>query len=482
MLALAGFLTILVFLVATMSRKVSVLVALVLIPAVAALAVGAGGELGDIVLEGMQKTAPTGILLLFAILYFSLMLDLGLFDPLVSVILRYVGTNPIRISVGTAVLTSLIALDGDGSSTYLIVCAAMLPVYLAVGMSRLSLAAVAALPVGFMNILPWGGPTGRAVAALQTDVTEIFNPLIASMAGAAIWVIIAAYLIGRGEKRRIERERASGVVEAAAGTVDVAVEATTMEAGGATHGQGSVREGPSIDTATNSFSEGQTSTAPPGQHGTARLGRSHWGFTLFNALLTLTLVVTLVAEVLPPAVIFLIGFAVALIVNIPKWDDQAEVLERHGGAVIMVVGLIFAAGSFAGILMGTGMVEGMADVLASAIPDGAGGILPLLVALTSMPLSIVLPPDAYYFGVLPILAETYASMGGDPNVIGRAALMGHTTTGSPLSPLNASTFVLLSSTGVDLLKHQKNLFKWAYMSTLVMTAIAVATGAIVITL
>jgi CitMHS family citrate-Mg2+:H+ or citrate-Ca2+:H+ symporter len=148
----------------------------------------------------------------------------------------------------------------------------------------------------------------------------------------------------------------------------------------------------------------------------------------------------------------------------------------------MVVSMIFAAGAFAGVLVGSGMVAAMAEVLSQSVPESAAGLLPLIVALTAMPLSMVLPPDAYYFGLLPVLASTYASFGGIPEVIGRAALLGHTTTGSPISPLNPSTFVLLSASGVDLIHHQRFVFFWAYGSTIVMTLIALATGAIVLRL
>jgi CitMHS family citrate-Mg2+:H+ or citrate-Ca2+:H+ symporter len=464
MLALFGLVTIVLFLIGTISRKISVLAALVLIPVITALMAGAGGEIGEYMLAGMQKTAPVGILLLFAILYFSLMLDVGLFDPLVKVILKVVGHDPVKISVGTAVLTTLIALDGDGSSTYLIVCAAMLPVYLKVGMSRLSLAAVAALPVGYMNILPWGGPTARAVAALQSDVTTIFNPMIVPMIACAIWVIAASVLIGLGERRRINKALHTSRTEV--------TQLVGSSVGAAGHAAGADQT-PNRATGVDDADEAETAV---------RIGRPHWAFKVFNALLTITLIVVLVAELMPPAVIFAVGFVLALVVNVPKWKVQQELFARHGAPVIMVVTLIFAAGSFAGILLGSGMVGAMAEVLGAAIPRELGGLLPVIVGLASMPLSLVLPPDAFYFGMLPVLAETYASMGGDPAVIGRAALLGHTTTGSPLSPLNASTFVLLSATGIDLIRHQKNLFKWAFGSTVVMTAAALLTGAITWTL
>ena len=67
-----------------------------------------------------------------------------------------------------------------------------------------------------------------------------------------------------------------------------------------------------------------------------------------------------------------------------------------------------------------------------------------------MPLSLVFTPDAYYFGVLPVLAETTTALGGDPAEVARAAILGQMTTGFPVSPLTPSTFLLVGLTGVDL--------------------------------
>ena len=56
--------------------------------------------------------------------------------------------------------------------------------------------------------------------------------------------------------------------------------------------------------------------------------------------------------------------------------------------------------------------------------------------------------------------------------------MGQMTTGFPLSPLTASTFILIGLSGVTLRDHQRFVFKWAFGTTLVMTAVAALTGAL----
>jgi citrate-Mg2+:H+ or citrate-Ca2+:H+ symporter, CitMHS family len=124
------------------------------------------------------------------------------------------------------------------------------------------------------------------------------------------------------------------------------------------------------------------------------------------------------------------------------------------------------------------MIEAMARALVGVIPGGAGGALPLLGAVTAMPLSSVFTPDAYYFGMLPVLAETTAALGGDPAAVARAAILGRMTTGFPLSPLTASTFILVGMADVELGAHQRFVFRWASGMTPVMTAVALLTGAV----
>ena len=124
------------------------------------------------------------------------------------------------------------------------------------------------------------------------------------------------------------------------------------------------------------------------------------------------------------------------------------------------------------------MIEAMATAMVSVIPESTGSFMALFVAITSMPLSLVFTPDAYYFGVLPVLSETAAAYGIAPEVIGRAAILGQMTTGFPLSPLTAATFLLIGLARVELGDHQRFIFLWAFGSTIVMTIAAFITGAL----
>lgn len=203
MLALLGFLTIFVFLALILTKRVSVIVSLIVVPIVFALIGGFGSEMGEFMLDGVKGVAPTGIMLGFAILYFGVMNNAGLFDPIISRVLRMVKGDPLKIVVGTAIIAMLAHLDGSGASTFLITIPALLPLYDKLGMSRIVLAGVVALGAGVMNILPWGGPTARAATALELDAIDVFNPVVPAILAGIIWVLCAAYWIGRKERRRL---------------------------------------------------------------------------------------------------------------------------------------------------------------------------------------------------------------------------------------------------------------------------------------
>ncbi|MCP1096802.1 citrate:proton symporter [Bacillaceae bacterium OS4b] len=421
MLAILGCLTIGVFLYLIMTKRLSVLIALVLVPIVFALIGGFGLGIGEMMLAGIVKVAPTGIMVAFAVLYFGLMMDTGLFDPIVSKMLLIVKGDPLKVVVGTAVITMLVSLDGDGASTFMITVSALLPLYKRLKMNPLILAGVVALGAGVMNLAPWGGPTARAMATLNVTSAQLFNPILPAMVAGILWVLFSSYLLGKRERERL-------------GIIDMEEKDNIA-----------FQE---LAVATLEFKRPQL----------------FW----FNLILTLILLIALIKVWLPLPTLFIIAFAIALLVNYPNQKQQLERITSHANNVVMVSTMIFAAGIFTGILTGTKMIDAMA------------GYLPILTAITSMPLSLVFTPDAYYFGVLPIISQTASNFGIDPIEVGRAAILGQMTTGFPLSPLTASTFILIGMTGVDLGDHQRFIFKWAFGTTIIMTIAALLTGAITI--
>lgn len=200
--ALLGTAMVAVFMTLIMTKKMSAIAALLIVPIAFGLLAGAGPQLGEMIIKGVLQVAPTALMLAFAVLYFAIMMDAGLFDPLVRKVLATVGEDPVRISLGTAVLAAAVSLDGDGTTTALIVISAMLPVYRRVGMNPLILATLLGLTNSLMNFVPWGGPSARAAAAVHAELSDVFLPLLPAMIAGLAATFVLARLFGRAERRR----------------------------------------------------------------------------------------------------------------------------------------------------------------------------------------------------------------------------------------------------------------------------------------
>ncbi|MGW4724532.1 CitMHS family transporter [Streptomyces sp. NPDC004291] len=466
MLTVLGFAMIATFLVLIMTKKMSPIAALVLIPALFCVAVGQGARLGDYVIEGVGNLAPTAAMLMFAIVYFGVMIDVGLFDPIVRAILRFCKADPVRIVVGTAVLAAIVSLDGDGSTTFMITVSAMYPLYKRLGMSLVVMTGVAATANGVMNTLPWGGPTARAATALKLDASDIFVPMIPALGTGLLFVFVLAYVLGRRERKRVGYLTLDEALVPEADTVLVKAGGGNGGGDGGRGGKGAA--GPSgAPGAGEESGDGFQGLDP--DRATLR-PRLYW----FNAGLTVALLTAMILELLPIPVLFLLGAALALTVNYPNMAEQKARIAAHADNVLNVSGMVFAAAVFTGVLTGTGMVKHMADWLVGAIPEGMGPHMGLVTGVLSLPLTYFMSNDGFYFGVLPVLAEAGAAHGVSPVEIARASIAGQALHMS--SPLVPAVYVLVGMAKVEFGDHTRFTVKWAALTSLVVLAAAILFG------
>jgi CitMHS family citrate-Mg2+:H+ or citrate-Ca2+:H+ symporter len=430
MLALLGLTTVVVLLAVIISKRMSPLIALILIPIIASLVGGFGYDTSKFVLDGLKSLAPVVGMFVFAILFFGIVTDAGMLDPIIERILRIVGTRPTRIVMGTTLLALLIHLDGSGAVTFLITIPAMLPLFDRLGIDKRILACAVSMAAG-VNFLPWTGPMIRASAALKLPISEIFNPLIPVQLVGLAFIFTAAYLLGRREEKRL----------------------------GLT---------------------GSQSDAVPAQHqltkdeAKLRRPRNFW----VNIVLTVAVLGTMVAmgEKIPPAIMFMVGTCVALMINYPNVDMQRKRVDAHAKAALMMASILLAAGVFTGIMQGSGMLKAMAQAAVTFVPAEMAHHLPVALGLISMPLSFLFDPDSFYFGVLPVVAEVGKQLGVPPLQFAQAALLGQMTTGFPVSPLTPATFLIVGLTGIDLGDHQRFTFPFLLGASVVMTIACVLFG------
>ncbi|TDD89400.1 citrate transporter [Saccharopolyspora karakumensis] len=440
MIALLGLSMVTVFLYLVVSKRLSPMVSLIAVPILFAVIGGFSPDLGDMITDGIKSVAPTAAMLLFAILYFGIMIDAGLFDPIARGVVQLTRNDPLRLIMGTVGLVALVSLDGDGTTTFMITVSALLPIYRRLGVSPVLMTGLACLTNAILNVVPWGGPAARAASALRLDPQELFVPMIPALAAGLVTVFALAYVLGLRERARLRTAE------------PVLVGAGGPPAGGS--GDAASSDGGSADF--DVLAPDRESLRP----------KLYW----FNAGLTIALLTALIIGVLPISVLFMIGCALALLVNYPRLDQQRDRIAAHADSVVAVVAMVFAAAVFTGVLSGTGMIEQMAQYLLTALPDGLFPFFSIIVAVLSVPFTFFMSNDAFYFGVMPILAEAGAQHGIGAMEIARASLLGQPI--HMLSPLVPAMYVLIGLAKVDLGDHHRFAIKWA----LLVCAVVITTG------
>ncbi|BAI74947.1 citrate-Mg2+:H+ or citrate-Ca2+:H+ symporter (plasmid) [Azospirillum sp. B510] len=435
MLALLGLATIVVLLVVIMTNRMSPLVALIAVPIIAALAGGFGLETSKFIIAGIRSIAPTAGMFVFAIIFFGVVTDAGMMDPIIDRILRVVGTRPARITVGSTLLALLIHLDGSGAVCFLITIPAMLPLYERLGMDKRILALCVSMAAG-VNFLPWTGPMIRSAAALKVPVTDIFNPLIAVQGVGLLFIFTVAFLLGKREERR-------------------------LGLGGAALAAGEAPVGPAPRVLT------------PEQI-RIRRPKLFW----VNLILTAVIMGVMIEGAVDPVVMFMIGTVLALMINYPDVKMQKDRVDAHAKAALMMASILLAAGVFTGIMGGTKMLSAMAQSAVAFVPPDMAQHIPFTLGILSMPLSLLFDPDSYYFGMMPVVAEVYKTLGGDPIQIAQASVLGQMTVGFPVSPLTPATFLVVGLCGIGLGEHQKFSIPYLFAASVVMTFAAAILGVI----
>ncbi|MGJ9381487.1 CitMHS family transporter [Salipaludibacillus sp. CF4.18] len=445
MLSIIAFTTIFAIVFLLIKGKISPIIGLVIIPILGALLAGFGiSEIGEFFNEGIDSVINVVIMFIFAILYFGVMQDAGLFDPIINKMIKFSRGNVIAVAVGTVIIGAIAHLDGSGASTFLITIPALLPLYKRLKMSPYLLLLLVGTSASIINMVPWGGPLGRTAAVLGVDPSELWRPLIPLQIIALLLLVGMAIILGMREQRRISKlgPQTSPDSEAAAAL-----------------------ELDESDMSDDSLEKQNTNNL--------LRPKLLW----INLLLTVGLIAMLVWGIIPAGFVFMIGLSIALPLNYPKVDKQMERIKAHAPNALLMASIILAAGSFLGILTGTGMLDSLATDLVLILPALLVPYLHIIIGVFGVPFELILNTDAYYFALLPVVEQIVTSYGVEGVSAAYAMMIGNII-GTFISPFSPALWLALGLAGLEMGKHIRYSFFWMWGFSIVLLGVAIMMGII----
>ncbi len=431
--AVVGYSIIVVMMFLILKNKALPAFCFAILPVVGAFIAGfAPADVLDFVSKGVGTTWKTAVLFIFSVIYFGLMNNAGMFDGMVAFLVKTAGSNVTLICVATALIAVVGHLDGATASTYLISIPVMLPIYKKLHLRAEVMLCIIGLATGIMNLVPWGGPTARAATAIGGDATALWVAMIPMQITALVFTLGMAVYFAGVEKKRLAK----------AG-IDIA----------------------SIDiTAHTEDSSDDDELKRP---------KLFW----FNICLTALVIGLLVEGTIPTYMVFMFGTMIALTVNYPDLKLQNKLLMAHAPNCIGLTVTLLCAGVFLGVFANSGIISAMAEVLISIIPHVLRKYLHIIMGILGAPIGMIMGPDPYYYGVMPLIIETVEPLGVTAESVAHAMLIGENVA-LAVSPCVATTFLAIGMAGLELRDHIRFSFKYMWGVSILMLIFGVVTGVV----
>ncbi|GAK01231.1 LOW QUALITY PROTEIN: magnesium citrate secondary transporter [Geomicrobium sp. JCM 19055] len=424
--------------------KISPIVGMTLIPILGALIAGFNfAEITEFLEAGTSQVMGVVVMFIFAIIFFGIMQDSGLFNPFVRSMILITKGNVVVVAIATAIIGMVAQIDGAGASTFLISIPALLPLYKELHMSRYLLLLLIALSAGLVNMIPWGGPAARAASVIGTDPVSFYLPLIPLQVAGLVLILGLATLLGIREKKK-NKARSSWrnyLEECCKGNCRVC---------------------------KTSKDEMAAASEQP---------RKHPAIIWINLLLTIAVLATMISSLLPPQYAFMLGVAIALPINYATVNDQMGRVKAHAPSALMMAAVILAAGVFLGILDNSGMLEHIALATISVMPEFVVPYIHIIVGLFGVPMDLLTSTDAYYFALLPIVDSIASTQGIESASTAYAMLTGNII-GTFVSPFSPALWLGVGLAGANMGQHIRYSFFWMWGFSIIMIILGILMGII----
>jgi CitMHS family citrate-Mg2+:H+ or citrate-Ca2+:H+ symporter len=377
MLVLAGIVILALLLILILKSPMLPGNVMALVPLVVALCFGMG--FGDTMLmmhEGISDILVVAALFMFATIFFGVMSDVGLFDPIIRFLMKRVGNSVFGV-VGVTALIALVGhIDGQGITTLIITVPPMIIIFDKLNISRTLMALVFSTVVPTMNMIPWGGPTVRAAGVIGEDVMVLYKALLPVQVIGLIISFVILYLASKAEEKK-----------------------------------GNFLKADTLEINERKLSEEEIALKRP---------QLFW----INAVVTLIVVIALFIGI-PSYITFLIGCAIILPLNFRTVKEQNARIKAHAGNILLSIYTIIGAGALLGIMEGSGMFTAIAEAFVSIIPASMGGFIDIIIGLLITPLGFLLSADALIYGIMPVMVNIGQAFSIPTNAIAGMFVAGH---------------------------------------------------------
>lgn len=375
------------------------------VPIVAALVMGFGiNEIQGFINSGFGVIVNTLCIMIFAILYFGILHELGVFKWLVNKIMGLLKNSVLGVLIATALISILTQLDGSGSTTALCTIPPMAPVYEKMRIRKDALVFIEGLGSGIFTFLPWAPAVNEASAYLELEAYDVYNWLIPVAIFAMVLYFVILIPLSFIEKR---------------------------------HGAGMTAE---------EYEALRKEIAKPVE---LPYGKP---LAIFATLLTVAIMVLLLAGILPITLTFVIGYAVLMILTYKNPKDMGAYIGRQAPMLLSLTMTMLGVAILVGVNNGTGALAEAADIIASS----GGSIvrhLPWICCVLSLPLSFV-TGNAKMSVVIPAVAAVAAPFGIAPEAVcGGILFCG--AIGASVNVFSGSCYLAVNLAGIEIKDHIK---------------------------
>lgn len=408
--AILGYVMIAVIVVLLLKNKVNPMVGFIVIPPIFALLAGYSfSDINDFIKAGVSSAMGTSIMAMLSILFFSIMTENGLFDPIVDFLVKKAGNSVAAITIIASLVAHFSHMDSGTTSTLLVTVPAMLPIFKRVGIDRKYLLLEIVQAVAVVNMLPWGGGVLRSAAVTGMDPSAISSAIMPCMVVGVIFNLVTAYLYGKKAQAKINR----GIVD----------HGEDMEADGSLHVE---------------------------ENRETKVNAKYW----LNVVWTLFILFLVFKGIFAGYINFMFGLAGALIINYRSVKEWNAVVDKYAKNSLRITLTMFFVGAFAGILTNSAMLTEMANVITGTIPAFLAPMYNFVCAPLSFIFSLVLGADGFHYGMMPLLIKAGQSYGFSQESLTYVLLMGADTV-SLIRPVQATAWMAAGMVGVEM----KDIFK-----------------------